>query len=358
MKLSDFNYDLPPELIAQEPLQKRTASRLLQVNPENSNSKKEGIVDGHFRDVLELIQPNDLLVFNDTLVIPARLFGKKETGGKVEVLVERVLDDKCLLAHIRSSKSPKQGSSLTLESAITAKVLARDGVNDSLFKLEFASNSASELTALQLLENHGHIPLPPYIKRTDSEDDKERYQTVFAENPGAVAAPTAGLHFDDQILQELKDKGVTTATVTLHVGAGTFQPVKTENLAEHVMHAEYVDVSAETCKAIEACHQRGGRVVAVGTTTVRSLESACMKTGKLEPLKGDTRMFITPGYDFKVVDVLLTNFHLPGSTLLMLVSAFSGYENIFKAYQFAVENKYRFFSYGDAMFLTKASVSR
>ncbi len=361
MKLSDFNYDLPSELIAQKPLQKRTASRLLQVNPSADIEAAGSMVDGSFRDILELIQPNDLLVFNDTRVIPARLFGQKETGGKVEVLVERVLDDQCLLAHIRASKSPKPGSLLLLEQVIIAKVLGRDGTNDSLFKLEFKSNTDSDLTVLQLLENHGHIPLPPYIERSNSEGgkeadeeaDKERYQTVFAEKPGAVAAPTAGLHFDDEILQQLHHKGVSTAKVTLHVGAGTFQPVKTENISEHVMHAEYVEVSVETCTAIEACHQRGGRVIAVGTTTVRSLESACMKTGKLEPFKGDTRMFITPGYTFKVVDVLLTNFHLPGSTLLMLVSAFTGYENIIKAYQYAVENKYRFFSYGDAMFLTR-----
>ncbi len=351
MKLSDFHYELPVELIAQEPLVERTSSRLLQLN-----GKTGEIIDGQFRDVLALIEANDLLVFNDTRVIPARLFGVKETGGKVEVLVERVLDDHCLLAHIRASKSPKAGSILTLEYNIKATVLGRDGPNDSLFKLEFDSDA----TVLELLEQYGHIPLPPYINRSDSidrsdkEDDKERYQTVFADKPGAVAAPTAGLHFDENMLQALQQKGVATAKVTLHVGAGTFQPVKTEDLSEHVMHAEYVEVSAATCAAVEACHQRGGRVVAVGTTTVRSLESASARTGKLEKFSGDTKLFITPGYPFKAVDVLLTNFHLPGSTLLMLVSAFAGYENIFNAYSFAVEHEYRFFSYGDAMFLTPA----
>lgn len=345
MKLSDFHYDLPPELIAQQPLANRTSSRLLQVKINNSE-----LIDSHFHDILDLIHPDDLLVFNDTRVIPARLFGIKETGGKVEVLVERVLDDHCLLTHIRASKSPKEGTTLTLEDAIIAKVLGREG---SLFKLQFTTQKETELNVLQLLEQYGHIPLPPYIERKDSDNDKTRYQTVFADKPGAVAAPTAGLHFDNDLLQQLQKKGVATAKVTLHVGAGTFQPVKVENLDNHVMHAEYVEVSVNTCEAIKACQQRGGRVVAVGTTTVRSLESACMKTGELQPFNGDTQMFITPGYTFKTVDILLTNFHLPGSTLLMLVSAFSGYKNIFKAYHHAVDNKYRFFSYGDAMFLTK-----
>ncbi|MEE9302859.1 MAG: tRNA preQ1(34) S-adenosylmethionine ribosyltransferase-isomerase QueA [Thiotrichaceae bacterium] len=342
MKLSDFHYDLPVELIAQEPLAERTSSRLLQMN-----GKTGEIIDGQFADVLALIEPDDLLVFNDTRVIPARLYGHKETGGKVEVLVERVLDEHVLLAHIRASKSPKSGAILTLEGQIKAKVLGREGHNDSLFRLEFDNDS----TVLQLLEQYGHIPLPPYIERSDNKTDKERYQTVFADKPGAVAAPTAGLHFDDHMMQALRRKGVATAKVTLHVGAGTFQPVKTDDLSEHVMHAEYVEVSTETCAAIEACQQRGGRVVAVGTTTVRSLESACARTGKLEEYSGDTQLFITPGYQFKAVDVLLTNFHLPGSTLLMLVSAFAGYENIFSAYSYAVEHRYRFFSYGDAMFL-------
>ena len=344
MKLSDFHYHLPSKLIAQEPLKERSASRLLQVSGETGQ-----ISDGYFSDLLTLIEPDDLLVFNDTRVIPARLFGVKSTGGKVEVLVERVLDESSLLAHVRASKSPKVGTMLTLEGSIKAKVLGREGHNQSLFKLKFENNES----VLSLLEQYGHIPLPPYIERADCEADKERYQTVFAERPGAVAAPTAGLHFDDALMQALAQKGVATANVTLHVGAGTFQPVKTENLSEHIMHAEYVEVSEATCEAVKACQQRGGRVVAVGTTTVRSLESACANTGKLQPFSGDTRLFITPGYSFKAVDVLLTNFHLPGSTLLMLVSAFSGYENIFRAYSHAVENEYRFFSYGDAMYLTK-----
>ncbi len=338
MKLSDFQYDLPDELIAQEPLQDRPSSRLLVLNAETG-----AIQDQHFYDIFDLIQPEDLLVFNDTRVIPARLFGQKETGGKVEVLVERLLEDNRLLAHVRSSKSPKAGVNLRLEQAIDVKVLGRQG---SLFELEFCADES----VLSLLEQYGHIPLPPYIEREDREDDRERYQTVFARKPGAVAAPTAGLHFDDELLQSLRDKGVATASVTLHVGAGTFQPVKVDDLSDHVMHAEYVEVSEATCQAVIDCKQRGGKVVAVGTTTVRSLESAF--TGeKIEPYSGNTRLFITPGYEFGVVDRMITNFHLPGSTLLMLVSAFSGYENIFKAYRHAVDEKYRFFSYGDAMYL-------
>lgn len=341
MKLSDFHYDLPEELIAQEPLPERTASRLLQLDGDSGE-----IIDGHFKDVLDLIQTGDLLVFNDTRVIPARLFGYKQTGGKVEILVERVVDGQRVLAHVRASKSPRPGSVLLLEGGLEVNVLGRDG---ALFELEFVS----EQSVFSLLEQHGHMPLPPYIERTDSEDDRERYQTVFADRPGAVAAPTAGLHFDQQMLQQLQLKGVEMARVTLHVGAGTFQPVKVENLSEHVMHAEYVEVTQQTCDAVSACQARGGRVVAVGTTTVRSLESACAKTGEIQPFTGDTRLFITPGYEFKAVDALITNFHLPGSTLLMLVSAFAGYDNIFRAYRHAVEARYRFFSYGDAVYLTR-----
>jgi len=338
MKLSDFDYDLPRQLIAQDALPDRAASRLLVLDEDGQ------CLDQHFRDVLALIQPEDLLVFNNTKVLPARLFGQKSTGGQIEVLVERLLDERRLLAHIRSSKSPKQGARLTLEGAFEAEVLGRQG---ALFELMFDD----EKTAIQLLEAHGHMPLPPYIERADTAADHARYQTVFAQRPGAVAAPTAGLHFDDALLEALKNKGVATAEVTLHVGAGTFQPVRTEDLSEHIMHSEWIDVPESVCQAVEDCRKRGGKVVAVGTTTVRSLESAA-KDGVLKPFQGDTDIFITPGYEFQVIDRLITNFHLPKSTLLMLISAFSGYEAVKKAYQHAVTQKYRFFSYGDAMYLS------
>jgi len=338
MKLSDFDYYLPRQLIAQDALPDRAASRLLVLDEDGQ------CLDQHFRDVLALIQPEDLLVFNNTKVLPARLFGQKSTGGQIEVLVERLLDERRLLAHIRSSKSPKQGARLTLEGAFEAEVLGRQG---ALFELMFDD----EKTAIQLLEAHGHMPLPPYIERADTAADHARYQTVFAQRPGAVAAPTAGLHFDDALLEALKNKGVATAEVTLHVGAGTFQPVRTEDLSEHIMHSEWIDVPESVCQAVEDCRKRGGKVVAVGTTTVRSLESAA-KDGVLKPFQGDTDIFITPGYEFQVIDRLITNFHLPKSTLLMLISAFSGYEAVKKAYQHAVTQKYRFFSYGDAMYLS------
>lgn len=345
MQLSDFHYDLPPELIAHQPLPERTASRLLVVNGAEGS-----YTDGQFTDIADLIQPEDLLVFNDTRVIPARLHGQKETGGKVEVLIERVLDEHRVLAHVRASKAPKAGSKLLLEGVVQAEMLERDG---DLFVLQFAGSE----TALDLLDQHGHMPLPPYIERPDEQSDRERYQTVYADKPGAVAAPTAGLHFDDALLATLVEKGVRTAAVTLHVGAGTFQPVRTQNLSEHVMHAEYVQVSQVVCDEVAACRERGGRVVAVGTTSVRSLESAA-QSGELRPFSGDTRLFITPGYAFQAVDALITNFHLPESTLLMLVSAFSGYETMLSAYHHAIEQRYRFFSYGDAMFLTPALSTR
>jgi len=340
MKLSDFDYDLPPQLIAQEALQDRGASRLLVLNEDGQCH------DRGFRDLLALIQPEDLLVFNNTKVLPARLFGQKSTGGQIEVLVERLLDDRRLLAHIRSSKSPKAGARLTLENAFDAEVLGRQG---ALFELSFES----EKTAVQLLQEHGHMPLPPYIERADTPEDHARYQTVFAQRPGAVAAPTAGLHFDNELLAALKEKGVATAEVTLHVGAGTFQPVRTEDLSEHVMHSEWIDVSASVCQAVDECRKRAGKVVAVGTTTVRSLESAA-RGGVLKPFQGDTDIFITPGYEFQVIDRLITNFHLPKSTLLMLISAFSGYERVKRAYRHAIEEEYRFFSYGDAMYLSRS----
>lgn len=339
MKLSDFHYDLPPALIASEPLAERTASRLLILNGTSGECR-----DGQFTDVLDLIQPEDLLVFNDTRVIPARLHGEKATGGKVEVLVERITGEHTVLAHIRASKAPKPGTRLRLEQAIDAQVTGRQ---DDLFEVQFLHTDS----ALSLLEQFGHIPLPPYIERADTPADRERYQTVFAQQPGAVAAPTAGLHFDQPLLDALRQKGVQTAAVTLHVGAGTFQPVRVQDLSQHVMHAEYADVSQEVCDAVAACRERGGRVVAVGTTSVRSLESAA-RDGTLKPFQGDTRLFITPGYQFRVVDVMITNFHLPESTLLMLVSAFAGYDNIKQAYQHAVHREYRFFSYGDAMLIT------
>ncbi|MGB5600050.1 MAG: tRNA preQ1(34) S-adenosylmethionine ribosyltransferase-isomerase QueA, partial [Thiothrix litoralis] len=315
------------------------ASRLLILDGASGEYR-----DGQFTDVLALIQPEDLLVFNNTRVIPARLHGEKATGGKVEVLVERITGEHTALAHIRASKAPKPGTHLRLEQAIDAQVTGRQG---DLFEVLFLHTDS----ALSLLEQYGHMPLPPYIEREDTPADRERYQTVFAKQPGAVAAPTAGLHFDQALLDALQRKGVQTAAVTLHVGAGTFQPVRVQDLSQHVMHAEYVEVSQQVCDAVTACRARGGRVVAVGTTSVRSLESAA-QGGGLKPFQGDTRLFITPGCRFLVVDALITNFHLSESTLLMLVSAFAGYENIKQAYQHAVCQQYRFFSYGDAMFMT------
>lgn len=341
MKLSDFKYSLPPELIAQEALNERAASRLLHISTQTNPATFH---DKTFSDIVDLIHEDDLLIFNNTRVIPARLHGQKESGGKVEVLVERVLDDHRILAHVRANKSPKAGGLLLLEGALKAEVLGRE---DRLFEIRFLHKRS----VFQLLEQYGHIPLPPYIEREDTEADKERYQTVFAQKLGAVAAPTAGLHFTDELLQALKDKGVATAQVTLHVGAGTFLPVSVDNLEDHVMHAEWVEVNQDVCDAVEKCKARGGKVVAVGTTSVRSLESAAKATGTLQPFTGDTKLFITPGFSFNVVDAMITNFHLSESTLLMLVSAFSGYESIKAAYEHAIAERYRFFSYGDAMFL-------
>jgi len=343
MKLSDFNYDLPADLIAQEALKNRTSSRLLHLDTSHDPAR---ISDKKFTDILNLIHQDDLLVFNNTRVIPARLYGHKESGGKVEVMVERILDTHRVLAHVRANKSPKIDTRLIIEGQIEGLVTGRQ---DRLFEIEFNQQGP----VLELLEKHGHIPLPPYIDRADTEQDKERYQTIFASKAGAVAAPTAGLHFNQELLKALVDKGIQTAQVTLHVGAGTFLPVSTENLTEHVMHAEWVEVSQSVCEAVKACKKRGGKVIAVGTTSVRSLESAAQSTGTLQAFSGDTRLFITPGYQFNVVDAMITNFHLPQSTLLMLVAAFSGYKNIMSAYQHAVNHQYRFFSYGDAMFLEK-----
>lgn len=340
MQVKDFYFDLPEELIASFPLEERSASRLLSVDGNSGE-----LTHGSFRDVLDFIQPGDLMVFNDTRVIPARLFGQKESGGKVEVLVERVLDDKRALTHIRSSRSPKPGSRLLLDGGIEAEMIAR---HENLFELRFLIDG----NLVEVLEQFGHMPLPPYMKREDQLSDRERYQTVYNKKPGAVAAPTAGLHFDDALLAELEARGVNKAFVTLHVGAGTFQPVKVDNVDEHVMHSEYIEVSADVCEQVKNTRANGGRVIAVGTTSVRSLESASQQ-GEIAPFFGDSDIFIFPGYTFKSVDAMITNFHLSESTLLMLVSAFSGYRHMKHAYQQAIEHRYRFFSYGDAMFLTR-----
>ena len=340
MKASDFDYHLPEQLIAQHPLAERRSSRLLVLDPATQQ-----ITDDVFSHLLDYIDAGDLLVFNDTRVFPARLFGRKESGGKIEVLVERILDSQRILAHLRSSKSPKAGTRLILEDAIECGVEGRDGEF-------FILNQSGDSSWLNLLEQFGHIPLPPYIQRVDEQDDRDRYQTVFASKPGAVAAPTAGLHFDQAMLQSLKEKGVESAFVTLHVGAGTFQPVRELDVAKHVMHSEMVDVSSTVCEQINRVKAQGGRVIAIGTTVVRSLETAA-RSGQIAAYTGDTRLFITPGFEFHVVDAMLTNFHLPRSTLLMLVSAFAGQAFTLKAYHHAVEQQYRFFSYGDAMFILR-----
>ncbi|EPJ48684.1 MAG: putative S-adenosylmethionine:tRNAribosyltransferase-isomerase [Osedax symbiont Rs1] len=339
MQVSDFSFDLPEELIASFPLEKRSASRLLCLDGKSGELQHR-----QFSDLVDLLQPGDLLVFNDTRVIPARLFGKKETGGKVELLIERVTAERAALAHVKSSRSPKVGTVLFFEGGIQATVVGRKG---NLFELTFQI----EGSLINALELHGHMPLPPYMNRADQLEDRERYQTVYNHKPGAVAAPTAGLHFDLELIEEIKAKGVDTAFVTLHVGAGTFQPVKVETVTEHVMHAEYIEVSEEVCRQVKQTKANGGRVIAVGTTSVRCLESAAAG-GEISAMCGDTSIFIYPGYEYRVVDRLVTNFHLPESTLLMLVSAFAGFEHTIHAYQQAVVEKYRFFSYGDAMFIT------
>ncbi len=341
MKVSDFHYELPEELIAHHPAQQRSGSRLLLLGRHSGS-----IEHRRFTDFPALLQADDLLVFNDTRVIPARLYGRKDSGGKVEVLLERVLADNEVVAQVRAGKSLRPGAILQFADG-TAQVAAEvAGREDEFFRLRFPP----ALDLMAFLERSGHMPLPPYIKRPDETSDRERYQTVFARRSGAVAAPTAGLHFDAGILAAIKARGIASATVTLHVGAGTFQPVRTATIAEHRMHAEYLEVSAETCAAVQACKARGGRVVAVGTTAVRSLETAS-QSGSIQPFRGDTRIFIHPGYTFRTVDALLTNFHLPESTLLMLVSAFSSRERILAAYAEAIKEQYRFFSYGDAMFI-------
>lgn len=341
MQINDFDYFLPNELIARYPLARRSASRLLLVNRAQNS-----LHDQSFDNILSYFNPGDLFVFNNTKVIPARLFGRKQSGGKVEVLVERVLDEHRVLAHIRSSKSPKVDAELLLENLLNVKVLQR---HDALFELEFHHSK----TVFQWLDELGKIPLPPYLHREAELLDDDRYQTVYAKEQGAVAAPTAGLHFDDALLEQLKNSGINSAFLTLHVGAGTFQPVRVDNILEHKMHAEYIDVSESICEQIIRTKSNGNKVVAIGTTSVRALESAA--TGDtdsiIKPFVGDTDIFIFPGYKFKIIDAMLTNFHLPKSTLLMLVSAFGGHELLRSAYAHAVEQQYRFYSYGDAMLI-------
>jgi len=339
MKRSDFYFDLPEELIAHYPPEKRTDSRLLCISRETGD-----VSHRQFTDFPALLNPGDLLVFNNTRVIPARLFGQKESGGKVEVLLERVMAENQILAQVRASKTPKTGSTIIFTADAKAELLGREG---EFFILAFPET----VDLMQLLDEIGHMPLPPYIKREDELLDKERYQTVYGEKQGAVAAPTAGLHFDEALLAKIEAKGIETAKVTLHVGAGTFQPVRTELIEEHKMHAEYLEVDETVCAKVNACRARGGRVIAVGTTSVRCLETAS-QSGEISPYKGDSSIFIYPGYEFKSVDALLTNFHLPESTLIMLVSTLAGRENILKAYNEAIKEQYRFFSYGDATFIS------
>lgn len=340
MRKSDFCYELPAELIAQTPAANRSGSRLLAVNGATREFK-----DLRFIDLPQFLEAGDLLVFNDTRVLPARLLGKKDSGGQVEVLVERVLNDRHVLAHTRASKSPRAGQRLLLAGGVVAEVIGREG---DLFELKFEGDEP----VIDILERIGHMPLPPYIERDDTDNDRERYQTVYAREPGAVAAPTAGLHFDNEMLKNLEACGIEAAFITLHVGAGSFQPVRADKLVDHHMHHEQVKITSSVCEKINTARAAGRRIIAVGTTVVRALESAAADNGAIEPFHGDTDIFIYPGYRFKVIDALITNFHLPESTLLMLVCAFAGRELMLKAYHHAIEKRYRFFSYGDAMFLT------
>jgi S-adenosylmethionine:tRNA ribosyltransferase-isomerase len=346
MRVADFAFELPESLIAHYPQAQRSGCRLLSLEGPSGT-----LSHGVFTDVLDKLNPGDLLVFNNTRVIPARVFGRKASGGKIEMLVERMLDDKRVLAHVRASKAPKPGAELLLgeDESVKATMVAR---HDALFEIVFDDERA----VLDILNSVGHMPLPPYIDRPDEEADRELYQTVYSARPGAVAAPTAGLHFDEPLLQALKEKGIEMAFVTLHVGAGTFQPVRVDNIEEHHMHAEYAEVPQEVVDAVLACKARGNnKVVAVGTTSVRSLESAAKASqdALIAPFFDDTQIFIYPGYEYQVIDALITNFHLPESTLIMLVSAFAGYQHTMAAYRAAVAEQYRFFSYGDAMFISK-----
>ena len=338
MQRTDFTFDLPDNLIAQHPPTSRTSSKLLFIDPDTNKFK-----DLQFIEFPQLLKSGDLLVFNNTRVIPARIFGRKASGGKIEILLERILNKNQILAQIRASKTPKPNTDLYLDSDIKVTVLQQ---LDNFFKLEFHDTRS----VYEILPEIGHIPLPPYIKRTDTPIDKERYQTIYASELGAVAAPTAGLHFDTAMLKQIKDMGIETTFITLHVGAGTFSPIRVNDISQHTMHAEYLQVNQQVCEQIQATRARGGRVIAVGTTSVRALETAT-NNGIIKPYEGETRLFITPGYNFQSVDALLTNFHLPESTLLMLVSAFAGQKPVLAAYRHAVAQQYRFFSYGDAMFM-------
>ncbi len=345
MRVADFTFELPESLIAHYPQAQRSGCRLLSLNGPI------GVLShGVFTDLLHKLNPGDLLVFNNTRVIPARIFGRKTSGGKIEVLIERMLDDTRVLAHVRSSKAPKPSTALLLgdDESVQATMVAR---HDALFEIEF--NDARPV--LDILNAIGHMPLAPYIDRQDEDADRELYQTVYSQKPGAVAAPTAGLHFDEPLLEALREKGIETAFVTLHVGAGTFQPVRVDIIKDHIMHAEYAEVPQDVVDAVLACKARGNQVIAVGTTSVRSLESAAQtaQDALIGPFFGDTKIFIYPGYHYQVIDALVTNFHLPESTLIMLVSAFAGYRHTMLAYQQAVAEQYRFFSYGDAMFITR-----
>jgi S-adenosylmethionine:tRNA ribosyltransferase-isomerase len=339
MQITDFDYDLPRELIAQFPVEPRSASRLLTLEACGGE-----IADRRFADLPELLREGDLLVFNNSRVIPARLFARKQSGGRAELLIERVLDMQCVLAQVRASKSLRTGACLTIADEVSARVLQRDG-EFYLLQLDTAEPLSS------LLERIGHVPLPPYIARADEPGDRERYQTIYATVPGAVAAPTAGLHFDRPLLERLAAAGVETTFLTLHVGAGTFQPVRARDIRAHRMHAEHVQVDEGVCAQVDAARARGGRVIAVGTTVVRALETAA-RGGHVAPLSGETDLYICPGYRFRAVDAMLTNFHLPGSSLLILICAFAGKEQVLRAYRHAVLQRYRFFSYGDAMFVT------
>ena len=344
MQLSEFHYQLPQELIALYPQAQRSASRLLSL--DGATGQLEHFT---FSDISSLLSSNDLLVFNNTKVLPARLFGQKETGGKVELLIERMISPQEAITQIRASKPPKTGAKITIGNDAWIEVIGRD---DEFYRIGSATN------LYDMLASHGHMPLPPYMQRDDELFDRERYQTVYAKEPGAVAAPTAGLHFDEPLLKKIQALGVEIAYVTLHVGAGTFQPVRVARIEEHRMHSEWLEVSAAVCEKIEATRAGGGRIIAVGTTSVRCLETAALKAEELgqriAPYAGDTNIFIYPGYRFRCVDAMVTNFHLPESTLLMLVSAFAGREHVLHAYREAIKNRYRFFSYGDAMFVTPA----
>lgn len=341
MRLDDFKFELPDELIARYPLKTRSESRLLCLNQHNHE-----FAHRRFYEVVNLIRPGDLVVFNDTKVIPARLFGQKTTGGQVEILVERILDQQRVIAQVRVSKAPKIGDDIIFANDIRFQVVGRQ---QQFYELRY---NQSDKTILQVIEALGEIPLPPYMQRKPDATDLERYQTVYAKNKGSVAAPTAGLHFDEALLTQLRDNQVEFGYLTLHIGAGTFAPVRTDDIREHTMHAEYLEVSADLCEKIKATKARGNRVIAVGTTSMRALESAS-QSGETLPYHDETNIFIYPGYQFRCVDVLITNLHLPGSTLLMLVSAFAGYQKIMDAYAEAVREKYRFYSYGDAMWMER-----